>query len=256
MRINPNLFNDKGRIRLGSGYPTSLKWHPLFAEDEEYRYLAVSYSTGEIKLFRADQGDGSQTVNLVLGHVFSNEETDACNHVDWSSDGQYLLGVYGRRIRKFDVYTNLEVFSFFGEGHGNYVAAAGFSPDGRYIASATKRALLIHEAGRGKAVNFSLELGKTDTITSVNYSPDGRHIAAGSRRGRVTLFEAATGNIVDAFKADRDPNKDVVYDSIRHVCFSPDGRCIASISTGNGIILRETASANRVGGFDGDGHRD
>ena len=117
MRINPNLFDHKGRLRLGSGSPTCVKWHPLFAEDEMYHYLAASYTTGEIKMFRIEEESKDGKCRLTQVDMFRNPAaTDTkveylC--LDWSPDGQFLIAGYADgRLRMFNVCTNKRVENF------------------------------------------------------------------------------------------------------------------------------------------------
>ena len=91
MRINPNLFDHKGRLRLGSGYPTCVKWHPLYAQDEGYHYVAAGYRTGEIRMFHVQEDGKDGKPRLSLVHIFITDIPSGCWSLDWSPEGQYLV---------------------------------------------------------------------------------------------------------------------------------------------------------------------
>ncbi len=101
MKINPLLFDHKGRMQLGSGSPSDVKWYPLQAKDEAYHYIAASYSTGEVKLFHAEVGDDGRPLELSLDHPFILDEPSQSNCLDCTPNGQYIVAGYdGGQVRQ------------------------------------------------------------------------------------------------------------------------------------------------------------
>lgn len=62
------------------------------------------------------------------------------------------------------------------------------------------------------------------------YSPDGKHFAVGDLQGKVTLFNAATGQTIRTMSGDQW--------SIGCLCFSPDGEHLAAISSKTAFIWK------------------
>lgn len=145
-------------------------------------------------------------------------------------------------------------------GHWHPIENLCFSPDGRYVLSASQDgSAILWDWASGRA----LRQYRKDNylVVAVAFSPDGRHVLTGGG-GPVMLWDAVTGQLLRSFQV---PIKDVfVYD----VAFSPDARYIAAGSRGETYILPlgergsatyhdgvtivwETASGRRVGTFSG-----
>ncbi|MBQ2097815.1 MAG: PD40 domain-containing protein, partial [Bacteroidales bacterium] len=104
-------------------------------------------------------------------------------------------------------------------GHTDYVTSASFSPDGRYIVSASvDRTVRIWDAKTGQQVGNPLE-GHTAYVNSASFSPDGRYIVSASYDKTVRIWDAKTGHQVQTLNC-KDPITAI---------FSPDGRHIMSV---------------------------
>ncbi len=136
MKINPLLFDHKGRMQLGSGYPADVKWHPLYAENEAYHCIAACYSTGEVKLFHVEVDNDGVPKGLSVDHTFILDEPSKCNCIEWSPDGQYIIvGYNDGRLRLFDIFANKQVETFDGRGHTAEIWAVVFTHDNRFVVS-------------------------------------------------------------------------------------------------------------------------
>lgn len=106
--------------------------------------------------------------------------------------------------------------------HQNRVEAIEFSPDGKYVATASKdKTARIVEVQTGQEVR---RISHQDVVEAIAFSPDGRYIATASWDMTAQVTEISTGQEVAQIK-----HQDVVYG----VAFSPDSKYVASASKDN-----------------------
>lgn len=107
-------------------------------------------------------------------------------------------------------------------GHTGYVNSAVFSPDGKYILTASyDKTAKIWETSTGKVIH-SLE-GHTGEIQLAVFSPSGKYIATASKDGKAKIWETLSGRLLFNLVGHE------------HFCntveFSPDGKYL--VSAGN-----------------------
>ena len=110
------------------------------------------------------------------------------------------------------------------------VVGVAFSPDGAYLASASRdeslRMWCVAAAGLEPA-----SAGHTASVWSVAFSPDGKLLASGSRDGSVRLWAAADGQQRKVLAGHPD--------GVLALSFSPDGKLLASAGADHKVRLWE-----------------
>lgn len=152
-------------------------------------------------------------------------EGDSVAHILLSPDGRYLASIPWNDKQEpgefsiWDLQTGKERHRL--TGAANFVLAAGFSPDGKYVAVGCQHHdLLLFDLAAGKEVRRY----PTDAyFGSIAFSPDGKALAAASGEGTVRLWETATGRVLPA-------SADPCLDSVHGLRFSRDGRRLIGIA--------------------------
>jgi len=123
------------------------------------------------------------------------------------------------------------------EGHTATVWSVCFSPNGRYLASASgDETVRIWEVSTAEIVE-TLE-GHGRAVYSVCFSPDGRFLASGGWDEKIKLWEVSSGQLLKTLKAHAD--------EVLSIAFSADGQYLASGSKDETIKLWEVSSCQLV----------
>jgi WD40 repeat protein len=118
-------------------------------------------------------------------------------------------------------------------GHEGPVTSGSFSPDGRWIVTASDdRTARLWEAASGAELRALR--GHEGTVTSASFSPDGRWIVTASVDRTARLWEAASGAGLRVLRGH--------VRSVTSASFSPDGRWIVTASADGTAQLWEAAS--------------
>ena len=121
--------------------------------------------------------------------------------------------------------------------HERGVTSAVFSPNGRYIVTASSdKTARVWDAKSGKQVTEPLEHGKS--VTSAAFSPDGKYIVTASRDNTARVWDAKSGKpITEPLKHE---------ENVRSAAFSPDGRYIVTASWDKTARVWDAKSGKQV----------
>lgn len=122
-------------------------------------------------------------------------------------------------------------------GHEGAVRRAMFSPDGRWIVSASGDGTVqLWELGNG--TRQSILLRADQGAWSVAISPDSSKVLAASQSGVVYVLDLLTGKTLQQFQAHEA--------DIFSAAYSPDGQCIATASADRTARIWEAATGARL----------
>jgi WD40 repeat protein len=114
--------------------------------------------------------------------------------------------------------------------------AAGFSPDGQWLATGhLDGTVSIREASTGQVER--LLCGHTDRVDTLAWSPDSKTLASGCNDGTIRLWEAQTGRLHRMLRGHAGP--------VIALAWAPDSKVLGSSGDG-AVILWDAASGQRV----------
>ena len=99
------------------------------------------------------------------------------------------------------------------------INAIAFSPDGKYVATASSDTARVWDAATGKEV---AKLNHDDRVSAIAFSPDSKYLATASDDKTARVWDAATGK--ELVKVNHD-------DRVSAVAFSPDGKYLATANS-------------------------
>jgi dipeptidyl aminopeptidase/acylaminoacyl peptidase len=104
-------------------------------------------------------------------------------------------------------------------GHASEVYTVAFSPDGKRLASASNREVIVWDLATGKSL-FTYHITGTN-VFGLAFTPDGKRLAVGISK-IVKVLDAATGKEVSAVTGSAH--------FLFRMAYSPDGKCLATSS--------------------------
>ncbi len=127
-------------------------------------------------------------------------------------------------------------------GHTSSVSTAAYSPDGRYIVTASwDNTAKIWDASGGKLLS---ELkGRTGSLTSAIFSQDGKYILTASWDSTAKIWDVASGNLIFSLKGHNGP--------LNLAAYSPDGKYIITTLMNNPAKIWNASNGQLISNLEG-----
>jgi len=152
--------------------------------------------------------------------------------VAFSPDGVTLVSASDdKTVKVWDVAAGLERKIM--TDHASAVRGVAFSPDGTRLVSNTFSDVKIWES-QSDTILHRTRL--SDQIHNTTFSPDGTRMATTSGKGRLDVWDVATGEVLHTFSDHAD--------EVLQVTFSPDSALLASASADERVKIWEVESGN------------
>jgi len=179
--------------------------------------------------------------NVVSGKVDRLNNTGKVNAIAFSSDDEAKLvatasdnTVQIRETRSWKSIRRIEL--------PTYVNAIAFSPDSKFIATATVDTVNLNQLGETRITSQVWEVAsgklisshKGNSVNALTFSPNGKLIVTASADGTAQVWETASGRLVRRLLEHEG--------AILDVAFSPDGKYVATASLDKTAAISEVES--------------
>lgn len=163
--------------------------------------------------------------------------------VAFSPDGsRFVSAAWDGHARVFDLETGNELFAL--QHQGQYVHAAKFSPDGRYIVTGSNDPtgfVRLWNAETGEPLKSFF--GHQDAVLSVRFSQDGRRLVTTSYDNTARLWDVDTGEELKKFEGH--------FWWVWSAAFSPDEKHLVTASHDGTASVYEVATGKKIADFTG-----
>jgi WD40 repeat protein len=226
---------------------------PLFGVDisPDGSRLATGGTDNVARIWKLNLTPGAASAELVrtlsghaggppVGGIF-----DGLNTVVFSPDGAKLAtGGVDKFAKVWDVETGQELLSVLVDTDGSGVTRLAFSPDGRFLATASddlpsgSSLATIWDIDRGRKISTYTGHNQTGRIWGMAISPDGKRVATGGGEGVLKMWDALSGEEL--------LNLNGHTSTVTGVGFSPDGKYLVSASPDGSARVWDAASGEEL----------
>ncbi len=197
-------------------------------------------SAGQDKTLRLWDTTTSKNTRTLRGHP-----TPAVS-VDFSSDGQTIASSGGsisgyywfavdHTVRLWDAASGTQKATLL--GHKTSGSNVNFSPDGRILATSTKKAI-FWDVATGNPIWTISEGERQEGYLAVTFSPDGQKLAIGID-SEIRLWDIESRQAIATFHAPAYRSR------ISNIAFSPDGNTLAIVWKNRELYLWSINSSDR-----------
>ena len=122
---------------------------------------------------------------------------------------------------------------------GSSVVATKFSPDGRLIATATRKSVRVYDSQTGGFVEFPVEVYSAVTNIPLSWTTDSKHLFVSSHDGYIHRVNVPTGTTVSKWH---------IHSSDSPTCIALAGNeTFIAASTGSSVSFWDTTSQEQIG---------
>jgi eukaryotic-like serine/threonine-protein kinase len=245
-RVTTASFSRDGRRVLSASWDrTAAVWdvvngRQLFALRHEDMILSARYSVDGHRIITASADGTAQIADAATGTVQSwLRHSNKVQWAEFSRDGALAVTACADNVaRIWDANTGELKREL--SGHTGSLVIARFSPDAKFVATATGLGGLRLWSVESEKMVFKL-VGDHDfaAIETLAFSQDGRHLISGGDDHTARLWNIATGEPVGAPLAHRS----VVW----HAEFSPDGKLLLTTCEDGAARLWDVQTMQLVG---------
>jgi WD40 repeat protein len=211
-----------------------------FATDVQVPYVSTVAIDPQGDTIAAGNSNG--TVSILDAQTGAPSEFFCClgdfgiNSLTFSSDGNLVLAAGGKIAETFVIGSGS--YGAIMIGHSDWVYDASFSPDGRYVVTASSDGTArVWAAQTGRRL-ITLN-GHTDGVLSARFSPDGDTVATVGMDGTARLWDVQAG--IGFFR-----HGDMVMD----VAWSPDGSTVVTADSDGRAFVWDPATGRDLFALD------
>ena len=205
------------------------RWGTLKEEAKQQRQVALVRQLATRAEEALNQQPPAQELSLLLA-------VEAMRRLPCAEANQALVrGLTSLLRQRAQLSHDGQIYHGNKHAHRGHVFAIAFSPDGRYLATASEDGSAgVWDTVSGEQASCLAHNGE---VYAVTFSPDGRYLATASWDGTAGIWEVGSGH--RRFSLNHEG-------MVRGVAFSPDGRYLATASWDGTAGIWEVGSGHRL----------